>query len=254
MKKIIILLLSLFFSINLFGDVQYGFNPKQIPNCALWLDASDSSSVALNGSNVSQWNDKSGNNNHATQGTAADQPLYNETLNNNNVINFESGDLMDLNSDINMPTSGEAFVAIKLNSIAQDNMILASSKATINNYQFMRCLGSDVGGFADGTIAVYNNNLGSTTKTTGNVTSTDISVLGVRFSGQTTNISVDGVDQALTGSIVAGGFLEINCIGELLGTGGLLKARIGEIIIYDRQLSASERLSTTEYLINKWGI
>ena len=43
---------------------------------ALWLDADDADSVTLNGSSVSQWNDKSGNNRHASQNTATQQPLY----------------------------------------------------------------------------------------------------------------------------------------------------------------------------------
>ncbi len=38
-----------------------GFNPLTIGGCALWLDAADSSTLTLSGSNVTQWNDKSGN-------------------------------------------------------------------------------------------------------------------------------------------------------------------------------------------------
>lgn len=45
-------------------------------NLALWLDAADAGTITLNGSTVSQWNDKSGNARHATQGTAANQPTY----------------------------------------------------------------------------------------------------------------------------------------------------------------------------------
>lgn len=37
------------------------------------------SSVTLNGSDVSQWGDFSGNNNHLIQGTASDQPGYDDT-------------------------------------------------------------------------------------------------------------------------------------------------------------------------------
>ena len=46
---------------------------------ALWLDADDFSTITLNGSNVAQWSDKSGNGRHATQATAASQPAYNAT-------------------------------------------------------------------------------------------------------------------------------------------------------------------------------
>lgn len=53
---------------------------------ALWLDANDTSTITLNGSTVSQWNDKSGNGRHVSQGTAADQPAY-----QSNALNSKPG-------------------------------------------------------------------------------------------------------------------------------------------------------------------
>jgi hypothetical protein len=51
------------------------WTPAQIPT-SLWLDATDTSTITLNGSTVSQWNDKSGNGRNATQATAANQPAW----------------------------------------------------------------------------------------------------------------------------------------------------------------------------------
>ena len=51
------------------------WTPAEI-STALWLDAADSSTLTLNGSNVSQWADKSGRGNHAVNATAASQPTY----------------------------------------------------------------------------------------------------------------------------------------------------------------------------------
>jgi hypothetical protein len=51
------------------------WRPTEI-STALWLDAEDASTITLNGSTVSQWNDKSGNGRNATQATAASQPTY----------------------------------------------------------------------------------------------------------------------------------------------------------------------------------
>ena len=51
------------------------WTPAQITT-ELWLDAADASTITLNGSTVSQWNDKSGNGRNATQATAANQPTY----------------------------------------------------------------------------------------------------------------------------------------------------------------------------------
>ena len=42
----------------------------------LWLDADDASTITLNGSTVSQWDDKSGNNFNFANATASGQPAY----------------------------------------------------------------------------------------------------------------------------------------------------------------------------------
>jgi hypothetical protein len=52
------------------------FSPLDLPNLALWLDAQDAATVSLAGTSVSQWSDKSGKGNHATQATGAAQPQY----------------------------------------------------------------------------------------------------------------------------------------------------------------------------------
>ena len=47
---------------------------------SIWLDASDSNTITL-ASGISQWDDKSGNNRNAIQGTGTSQPSYTNTLN-----------------------------------------------------------------------------------------------------------------------------------------------------------------------------
>jgi len=70
----------------------YGlWTPAQITT-ELWLDADDASTITLNGSNVSAWNDKSGNGRNATQ-TGTAQPLYSSTgLNNRPALDFDGTD------------------------------------------------------------------------------------------------------------------------------------------------------------------
>lgn len=68
------------------------WNPSMIQT-ALWLDAADASTVATVSGAVSQWNDKSGNGRHATQGTAGKQPLLAVSgLNSKNVIDCDGVD------------------------------------------------------------------------------------------------------------------------------------------------------------------
>jgi len=75
--------------IILSGGSSGAFDPSQIVNLALWLDASDLSTIIESGSSVSEWLDKSGLNNHATQGVAINQPTTGaNTINGKNVISF----------------------------------------------------------------------------------------------------------------------------------------------------------------------
>ena len=51
------------------------FDPLSLSPIA-WYDATDASGVILNGADVSQWNDLSGNGNHLVQATGSRQPLF----------------------------------------------------------------------------------------------------------------------------------------------------------------------------------
>jgi hypothetical protein len=63
------------------------FSPLDVPNCGLWLDAADRSTILTNGTStgVAQWNDKSGNQYNLTIGTPANYPTY-----SNGVVNFSA--------------------------------------------------------------------------------------------------------------------------------------------------------------------
>lgn len=62
---------------SLFGQPKL-WRPTEI-QLALWLDAEDTSTITLNGSAVSQWADKSGNNRNFSQAISTSQPIYNLT-------------------------------------------------------------------------------------------------------------------------------------------------------------------------------
>jgi hypothetical protein len=64
-------------------------SPDDISGLVLWLDADDSSTLSLSGSNVTQWDDKSGSANHAVQATSAQQPvLVTAEQNGRDVLRF----------------------------------------------------------------------------------------------------------------------------------------------------------------------
>jgi len=88
---------------------------------SLWLDAYDSSTIIHTSDAVSQWLDKSGNSNHATQGTGANQPtLVASGLNGKSVLSFD----------------GTADHLISSNFVLQNaHSIYAVAKSNTNGYR-----------------------------------------------------------------------------------------------------------------------
>lgn len=72
-----------------------GIVPTDIAGLKAWWDASDTSTISLSGSAVTQWNDKSGNGFHVTQSTSAQRPSSGiNTINSKNVLTFGGDDCL----------------------------------------------------------------------------------------------------------------------------------------------------------------
>jgi hypothetical protein len=246
MKKLILLFLILF-SVNICADVQMNgkistvFKPILFADCIVWLDSADSSTIELNGSNVSQWNDKSGQGNNAVQSSGANQPAYTDQINDRNVITFTYlSDRMEFSPEITLAIANgaEVFVAIELESVVTDNKILCGESI---NSQTIRT-------FSD-TLVAYNT---TTLQSDAGVLSTNIAVLSFRFTGTAGVLAIDGTD-VKSGAIAAVDY-KIGNIGRLTGNVPEMHGKLGEIIIFDRQLTALERSQINNYLTSKWGI
>lgn len=108
----------------IFGSGARGtWTPAQI-STALWLDAADSSTITLNGSNVSQWSDKSGNGRNATQTTASSQPTYTTDSNGKPTLSYDgTNDVLNF-SAINARTF---FMVTRAGATNQDAMLWGHS-------------------------------------------------------------------------------------------------------------------------------
>lgn len=125
------------------------FAPTSIADLAMWLDASDASTISLDGSNnVEEWRDKSGNARHATQANATLRPSY-----PSNVQNGLSGVLIDstddkMNSYSNTVNPCTWFIVHRWNGSTRDARIatntgvnqvsLGLSSFSSNNLSFVR--------------------------------------------------------------------------------------------------------------------
>ncbi len=227
------------------------FSPLDL-SPALWLDASDAATITQVANAVSQWNDKSGNARHATQGTGANQPVTNtRTLNARNVIDFDG---------------------------SNDNMLMNAglySFTNTNNTTFIVYMNDVVGGVTRKLIEGTNGsqtlllaeNPDSNRLETRQHTSTNMFVahaddtagviLSYTKNGGGTSARRNG-PSLTTGSNVAGGqnftITSFN-IGSAAGGGSAFwDGVIAEVILYGTALSASDLNLVGNYLATKWGI
>lgn len=223
-----------------FGPV-YNFNqrrwlPTQVSGCSLWLDGLDTSTLTLlSGSNVSQWNDKSGNARNAVVSSNAYATYSNSGLYFNNSL-YTTG----LSAD---PTSETGFVVFNNPS----NIGLGYFIGAYNG-------GREIGNYGSGTQVGILKSLVAW----GPVT--DFPSYGVRYvvtsivSPTATTILTNGG----TGSNSVGAFTfnsgSNTILGREAGTSAPVTGFMHEVIFYNSVLSTFERQQVEGYLAWKWGI
>ena len=90
------------------------FTPTQISGCQLWLDATDTRTLTLSGSNVTQWRDKISNITMTTQGTVANATLL-KGIQGNQVIYFNNSasDSVYMSGTFSNLLTGTAFYVVQ---------------------------------------------------------------------------------------------------------------------------------------------
>ncbi|HPB26545.1 MAG TPA: hypothetical protein PLE11_12385, partial [Bacteroidales bacterium] len=234
--------LALIFFLLIFGTgAAQTFSPSQIPGLSLWLRAD--SNVILNGSNVSQWSDCSGNNNNAAQASAVNQPLLDSgQLNGYPVLRFDGNDdFMEFASGFmyNWPELS-FFIVIKPFSSGNQG-IFAPTNAYSTGLEFLSWTGT--------TQLRINNNLkyGAGLITNGTFTISDFT-----YNNAATNGYANGV--TLT-SATGGNPLDFNgvyALGRIYSTGYNAAFDVAEILAYNRTVSLVERNEIEQYLRLKY--
>jgi len=246
-------------------DASALFSPLTVANCELWLDASDSSSVTLTSGAVSQWNDLSGNNRHATQGTANNRPAYSATVNGRNVITFDG-----VNDCLFSGLASSAITGyVTMFCVCRPSSSWTASGTA--NYKSPLMARNADGSAAWGLTFYFDQSLGA-----GRL------ALNIMWRGAGYNYSggskVDlGTVSLLCGRLSSSDSDRRNCGSSnawpnsyTAGTGGASNRflTIGaddnqlrywtdyvcEVLVYSRSLTTAEVLSIESYLIGKWGI
>lgn len=220
-------------------------DPTQISGNVAWYDASDTAV-----GHVAQWNDKSGNNNHAVQSNPSLQPLCGDPdfyMNGNKTLIFS-------NFELNLPSS--------LHSLsAGDNTVL------ITTYNAEAIFGGSGGAngyrIFSGTVSsnpawcIIHNRVSSPRLEY--INDSSFSFIDTNrelntFVPTTIGLTFDGANQVqgiYNGEIDSGSGSPVTV--DSLKLGEFYPGVLGEVVIYDRLLSASELNQLGNYFTIKWG-
>ncbi len=219
-----------------------------IPTTNLKLHLRSDLAVTSSGSAVSNWGDVSGFDNDASQNTSANQPtLISNSMNGNPVIRFNG-----TNSKLTLPTS--ATLGIQSNPY---EMFLVA-KSSSSNVQFL---------FAGGATEQFEYHLNGVGArfipitstyldlgTAGNYTDGNAHIFSARASTSGGAVRVDGID----GGTSLANILSSNSGALQLGVRSdgtyYFNGDIAEVIIYNTNLSTSDRSTVEHYLANRYGI
>jgi hypothetical protein len=237
-----------------------------------WYDASDTATITVSGTAVTQWNDKSANGYNLTQSTAAYRPLSGtRTLNSLNVIDFDGSNDCLTNATasnwtfLNNSTGSSIFIVLYSDATATTGFVMSTDQgdSSLIGMDFIR-------NGADDTVRVFVRNANSGD---GAVGSTNQGVLtdntAVYYTLLLTPNNGTTADRAIS-RINGGSEIKNNTftlapsssnpaqgivLGDYVQGGGLgFNGTIAEIIFYPSALNATDRASNETYLKNKWGL
>jgi len=256
------------------------WTPAEITTTA-WFDASDTSTITHSSGSVSQWDDKSGNDNDVIQSTGSNQPTTGtRTINSLNVLDFDGDNrLLRDNTDVaNMfPVGNKIFIA----SVVEHDTTSQDLIAYFNESTSGLTAGGDYNGAGGNLLEVHWDATAGTNArliaedrnyvTTGVQASYTTSppstatpyILGGELDrSQSLLYAYAGVNGDYTSSATGAG-AALDTAASLFVIGGhgssdttlerLHDGKLGEMVIV-HDISSDDRLKLEGYLAHKWGL
>jgi hypothetical protein len=247
------------------GTQKNNWTPAEITT-ALWLDAADATTITESGGAVSQWNDKSGNDKHFSQGTAANRPIINSTaINSKPALVFDGiNDHLVAGSAV-IPTTHSLFVVF-VPTIENEIGVLLTQWAANQTGRFLIACNQNCGGLAaSGRLNSFN---GSTTQggcvisgglgfaSDVSITNTATIIESISATGsESWKLLKNGTewDSATITSVYQG-------VNTALGTlsasqpSTYYDGQLAEIVMTASVLSLNDRQKIEGYLAHKWGL
>ena len=221
------------------------FSPADLTTAA-WYDATDTGTITESSGAVSQWDDKSGNNNHATQGTGSEQPITGtRTINGLNTLDFDgTDDYLNLGAELEL-LGGMVFVVVEVDTLAGNHQNILGHQS-LNLQLGIRQV---AGGLRYATTGAYWPN---ETGSTGTISASTPAIAG--FIGDTSlGFSIDGTFEDSGTGNDGSGLTAFNQIAAYSNSDEL-NGKMGEIVFVEGDTSTATRQKIEGYLAHKWGL
>ena len=242
------------------------FSPTEISGLALWLDASDGSTLFQNSDGtvpatatsdpVGYWGDKSGNGRHAVQATAGSRPLVGSIASGRGLV-FDSNDsllsLASMADIIGAPASSPAttIAFIALNSSGAAGFTMGANDAAngrllvSNSFDAAGASFFDVAGTSGGRLS-YTLPASSQTTASVYIMQRNGASMIVRRNGATIATKADASQtySATTARLA---------LGQAVGLSGFA-GTCASVLCYPSALTATQYQRLEQYLATRWGI
>ena len=225
------------------------WTPAELPGLQLWLDASDATTITQSSGIISQWDDKSGNGNHATQSIGSSQPSYGTaTINGKNVVDFGGNKFMTTGYQ---PGLNRTIAGVIQYSSTSGLRVIAGAREANNERSY---LGANSGSTR---VGVAEQGALSGSSLTINTTYTQILKHGQGAVNKEVHHYVDGTED-ITDTFTDDIGSDVNyMIGGFNDQGSVHGSRysglMGELVITDNMLSDSNQQKLDGYFAHGWG-
>lgn len=227
------------------------FDPRIIPGCTLWLDANDSSSITKSGSNITTWRDKSGSGFSATNGSSTGPTTT--TTTNRTYVTF-NGTTNFLQTSLTLTTNNHSFMLVyKPSSLTKNSLLRAQATAGYIVFPYYTAALKNAyitsfDGSGAGSIDSANSNLDPSASTS------QFNVVTITIATGAQAIFNNGTSQATNTQTISSTTSDAFYIGAWVGTSQFFQGDVGEILIFNRAVTSTERVQIEGYLAWKWGL
>jgi len=221
----------------------FSFVPNTIPGCQLWLDAADPTTVTGT-TNVTQWTDKSGNGNNATNGSSV-------TYANNTVSFKNTSSTLYLNVPHNYATSGGTIVFVG-KPLGNNGSWRTLIRGYANDHHIiMNPNGTQIGSYITATGTAFQQFDSYTNDGTQRMLFfVNISKSGLFSGSKNGDLNLSSVAYATTS--LSDTYYGLG--NYPYGGGGQPWGDLNEILIYNTTLTTTQRQQVEGYLAWKWGL